>query len=172
MKALILMAGLSLAVPTLAWPQETEHQYRAEAYAFAAYEATLGAAGGGGGEVFLNKGFALGGEFVKAENPIGEYNGAFNMYYHFGASTDKRKVEPFVTGGYTWLYVPNVDLPHADGGNIGAGLNIWAFKHAALRLELRDTIGGRDISIIYESGGNYYAAPNNVVSFRIGVAFR
>jgi hypothetical protein len=50
--------------------------------------------------------------------------------------------------------------------------DIWLKKHAALRLEVRDTVGGRNLSVDCEPGGNYYTAPQNVVGFRIGLTFR
>ena len=93
-------------------------------------------------------------------------------FYHFGPSQKNRKFEPFVTGGYTHFSIPNITLGPASGGNFGGGANIWLTKHAALRLELRDTIGGRSISEEFDSSGNFYTAPNNVASFRIGVTFR
>ena len=95
-----------------------------------------------------------------------------NVSYHFGPSTKKRKFEPFVTGGLTQFTVPNVDLDSVLGWNLGCGANLWLLKHTALRLEARDTFGGRSISIAYESGGNYYTAPQNVASLRLGVTFR
>jgi hypothetical protein len=169
MKKLNATAALLLVVPMLASAQNADHQYHGQGYLFIA-GGTTGPAGGGGGEGVDNKGIGVGGEFVKAASPFGEFIGSANVYYHFGPSTKNRKLEPFVTGGYTFFYVPGVGP--ASGGNFGAGANIWLQKHVALRPEIRDTIGGRDISIDYESGGNSYTAPQNVVSFRIGVTFR
>jgi hypothetical protein len=172
MKKLIVAAVLLLVVPAAVLAQNAEHGYPFEAYGFGAYEATLSVAGGGGGEWLFSKGIGLGGEFAKAVSPFGEYTVSANMYYHLGPSTNNRKFEPFVTGGYTLFYVPNVGLPHANGGNFGVGANIWLKKHAALRIEIRDTVGGRNLSIEDESYGFFYTAPQNVVSFRIGVTFR
>lgn len=171
MKKLIARTALLLLVPMSASAQDVDHQYHGEGYLFVADEATVGPAGGGGGEVFLYKGLGVGGEFVKAGSPFGEIMVSANAYFCV-PSTKKNKFEPFVTGGYTLFYVPGVGLPHADGWNIGAGANIWLTKHAALRLEGRATHGGRDISIDYEPWGNSYTAPQNVFSFRIGVTFR
>ena len=172
MKKLIVAAALLLVVPAVVSAQDAVHGYPVEVYAFGAYEATLSVAGGGGGEWLFSNGLGLGGEFVQAVLPFDEFKVSANVYYHFGPSTNNRKFEPFVTGGYTYFYVPDVGLPHANGGNFGVGANIWLKKHAALRLEIRDTIGGRNISIDYEPEGNSYTAPQNVVSFRIGVTFR
>lgn len=170
MKGIIATTALLVAVPIFAGAQESDHQYPAEGYAFAAWEKTVGPAGGGGGEYFVYKGLGLGGEFAKGA-PFGEQIISANAY--FGVpSTRKNKVEPFVTGGFTHFSVGNLGPPPAEGFNIGAGASIWLTKHAALRLEGRVTHGGRDLSVDYEPSGNYYTAPNNVVSFRIGVTFR
>jgi hypothetical protein len=169
---LIAMAGLLLTVPMFALAQNADHQYHVEGYLFVADEATVGPAGGGGGEGLFSNGLGLGGEYVKAASPFGEHIASANISYHFGPSTKKRKLEPFVTGGFTRFSIPNIDLYPVFGWNLGCGANIWLTKHAALRLEVRDTIGGRSISIDYEPYGNSYTAPQNVVSFRIGVTFR
>ncbi|MGA3324187.1 MAG: hypothetical protein ABSF45_06915 [Terriglobia bacterium] len=180
MKKLIATAALLLVVPVVASAQNADHPYRAEAYGFAAYTST-GAAGGGGFEVFVDKGFGLGGEFVRASMPIGdrfdnseidsvaEIMVSANAFYGL-PSTNKNRFEPFVTGGLTRFDLPNIGGV-AIGGNIGGGANAWLAKHVALRLEFRATHGGRSLS-----AGNYYpityAAPENVASFRIGVTFR
>jgi hypothetical protein len=171
-KGLIAAASLLLAIPTFLWAQEADHQQRIEGYVFVADEVTVGAAGGGGGEVFVHKGLALGGEFVRAAPTLPEYNGSVNAFYHFRPGVRTQKVEAFVTGGYTWFDVPNVGLPHTNGGNVGAGLNLWLLKHAALRLELRDAVGGQSVSVEHESGGSSSAMPQNAVTLRIGMTFR
>lgn len=173
MKRLIATAGLLVVVPTFALAQNADHQYHAEGYAFAVCEANVGgvgAGGGYGGEVFIYKGLGLGGEFVKA-SPFGEDIISADVYLGM-PSTKKNKFEPFVSGGYTHFSVGNLGPPPANGGNFGVGANVWLTKHAALRLEVRDTIGGRALSIEYEPYGNFYTSPNNVASFRIGVTFR
>jgi hypothetical protein len=172
MKKLIATAALLLLVPTLASAQNVDHVYHAEGYSFVADEATVGPAGGGGGEGLFSNGFGLGGEYVKAQSPFGENIISANMFYHFGPSTNKRRFEPFVTGGFNRFSISNIDLYPVFGWNFGCGANIWLKKHVGLRLEGRDTIGGRSISIDYEPSGNSYTAPQNVVSFRIGVTFR
>ena len=170
MKRLVMTAILLLMARSLALAQKADHPYYAEGYLFVAQTST-GPAGGGGGEVFVHKGFGVGGEFVKAGSPFGEHIISANLYYGV-PSTKKNKLEPFLTGGLTFFTVPNTDQPIAMGGNFGVGANVWLTKHAALRLEGRGTFGGRDISIDYEPWGNSYTAPQGVASFRIGVTFR
>jgi hypothetical protein len=172
MKIFISAAALLLLVPSLASAQNADHVYHVEGYAFFAGEATVGPAGGAGGEGLFSNGFGLGGEYVKAESPFREQMVSANIYYHIGPIPKKRTFESFVTGGLTRFSVGNLGPYPAYGGNVGGGANIWLTKHAALRLEIRDTIGGRSVSIEYEPGGNDYTAPQNVVSFRIGVTFR
>ncbi len=64
--------------------------------------------------------------------------------------------------------VPASDIP----ANTGVGMNIWLMLHAALRLEIRDDIGGRDLSAEFEPEGTYYLRSQHLVGFRIGVMFR
>lgn len=171
MKTLIATAALLLVVPALASAQNADHPYYAEGYLLGAGTVT-GPAGGGGGEGIFSNGIGLGGEYVKAASPFGEHIVSVNLFYHFGPSTKKRRFEPFVTGGYTHFSIPDITLGPASGGNFGIGANIWLMRHAAVRLEVRDTIGGRSISEDFEPWGTSYTAPNNVASFRIGVTFR
>jgi len=93
--------------------------------------------------------------------------------YHFGPSRKNRQVEPFVTGGYTLYYVTNSELPHGNGGNFGVGLNVWLRRHTALRIEIRDDVGGRGLSVSYAPEGMSYArSSQHTVGFRFGVTFR
>lgn len=172
MKKLIAIVALLLMGPASMSAQNANHPYYAQGYGFVADEATVGFAGGVGAEGIFSNGFGLGGEYVKAENPFRENMLSANFFYHFGASRTKRMFEPFVTGGFTRFWVTNLNLSPAGGANLGCGMNIWLAKHVGVRLEGRVTHGGRSLSIEYESGGNYFTAPNNVISFRIGVTFR
>ena len=171
MKTLIVTTALLLVTPMFAWAQNPDHPYYAEGFGFVAYEATQGPAGGVGGE-FIDEGFGMGGEFLKAESPFGEHMLSANMSYHFVPSKKNRQFEPFVTGGLTRFSVPNLGLYPVSGWNIGGGANLWLRKHAALRLEVRDAIGGQFLSTVFEPGGNYFTAPQNLVTFRIGITFR
>ena len=110
---------------------------------------------GGGGEAILWKGLGVGAE-VGAVGPtqyLSEGFGVFsaNGYYHLLRGKD-RKLDPFVTGGYTLFFRSGV----ANLGNFGAGANYWFSKHVGLRAEFRDHIYTTD---------NYWG-------FRFGVAFR
>jgi hypothetical protein len=133
---------------------------------------------GGGGEFLVGKGLGFGGELLSSRQSwegatLDTWIGSFNVSYHFGSSTKKRKLEPFVTGGYTFFYVPNIGFGPDSGGNFGAGLNIWLLRHTALRLEIRDDIGGRHLSAEFEPEGTYYLrSSQHLVGFRIGVTFR
>ena len=172
MKPLVTTVALLFFIPMFASARNADQPFYVEGYLFVADEAKVGPAGGGGGEGLFSNGVGLGGEYVKAQSPLGEHIASGNVSYHFGPSRKKRKFEPFVTGGFSRFSISNIDLYPVFGWNLGCGANVWLTKHAALRLEGRDTIGGRSISIMYVSGGNYYTAPQNVVSFRIGMTFR
>lgn len=133
---------------------------------------------GGGGEWLIGHGVGMGAELLRSSQSwqgtsIGTTIGSVDVSYHFGPSTDSRKVEPFVTGGYTFFYRA-ADLGHGNGGNFGGGVNLWLSRHAALRLEIRDDIGGRDLSEeVEEPQSSYYLrSSRHLVGFRIGVTFR
>lgn len=57
---------------------------------------------------------------------------SFNAYGHLLGSG--RKLDPFVTGGYSVLW----SAGHVNAGNFGGGLNYWFAKHFGLRVEARD----------------------------------
>ncbi|MGA2074671.1 MAG: outer membrane beta-barrel protein [Terriglobia bacterium] len=196
MKKVITTAALLLALPLVARAQDAGYQYHGEGYGFLGYapahpefappgSATQQLAGstsahqfGFGGEFLVDKGIGVGGEISSSTQSyegagLETWIGSINTSYHFGPSTKKRKVEPFVTGGYTFYYVANVDLYHENGGNVGGGVNIWLSRLAALRLEMRDDIGGQFLSVDFQSGGNYFLrSSQHLVSLRIGVTFR
>jgi hypothetical protein len=199
MKKLIARAALLLLAPVFATAQDADHQYHGQGYMFFAGAesspcfatggsnscSSLERAGsttalqfGGGGEFLVDKGLGFGGELLSSTQSwegatLETWIGSINASYHFGSSTKKRKLEPFVTGGYTFLYVSNTGFPHANGGNFGVGVNMWLTRHAALRLEIRDDIGGRDLSAEFEPEGTYYLrSSQHLLGFRIGVTFR
>jgi hypothetical protein len=197
MKTLIATVALLLMVPALASAQDADHQYHGQGYWFFAgarsgtgsfqsgssttslpsWSTTASRQYGGGGEFLVDKGLGFGGELLSSTQSwegatLGTWIGSVNVSYHFGSSTKKRKLEPFVTGGYTFFYVSNIGFGPDSGGNFGAGLNIWLLRHTALRLEIRDDIGGRDLSAEFEPEGTYYLRSQHLVGFRIGVTFR
>lgn len=117
---------------------------------------------GGGGERFFNRNAGMGAE-VGYLRPVG--GGCCNKGWgtlspNFVARfprKDVKKVEPFVTAGYTRVnWVPGDDN---DGFNFGAGFNWWARKRIALRIEVRD-------HVFFEG------ATDHLLGLRIGVTFR
>ena len=109
---------------------------------------------GGGGESFIYKGFGVGAEIAAAGPATGfEYGvGSVNFSYHLLPGLSERKLEPFVSAGYTFFLVNGV----TSGANAGAGVNWWLSKNLALRFELRDNFEGR----------------GDLIGFRIGMTFR
>jgi len=196
MRNAISTAVLFFGVSMLAVAQDVDHPYHGQGYFFLAQAlaspsfetggaAPTGLSGnsnahqfGGGGEWLVDKGVGLGGEILSSTQSfegasLNTWIGSINVSYHFGSSTKKRKVEPFVTGGYTFYYVSNITLPHESGGNVGVGLNIWLARLIALRLEIRDDVGGQGLSAEFEPEGTYYLrSSQHLVGFRIGVTFR
>jgi Outer membrane protein beta-barrel domain len=194
MKKLIATAALLVVVPVLASAQNTGQRYRGQGYFFFAAAPShafdpnaivtaptdTALQFGGGGEWLIGHGVGLGGEYFNSRQslqggPLDTRIGSIDVSYHFGPSTDSRNVEPFVTGGYTFFCVPGTDFCHENGGNFGGGVNIWLSRHAALRLEIRDDIGGRNSSGLFQSlplGPVYLRSSQHLVGFRVGVTLR
>ncbi len=96
-----------------------------------------------GGEMVFGKGIGAGGElgFIAGHSSFGFLS--LNGYYHFAHHGVTRKLDPFVTGGYTLAFDPLVVLgPRnaSNGVNIGFGLNYWFLRHLGVRTEFRDIV--------------------------------
>ena len=108
---------------------------------------------GGGAEAFLYQGLTLGAEvgpvfswtapgrgFTQFSRVHGL--GSANIAYHFLSNSTDRKLDPFLTGGYS-LFFANLILPgrgsasNQSGYNAGGGANFWLLPRTALRLEFR-----------------------------------
>jgi hypothetical protein len=127
---------------------------------------------GFGGEVLIGKGIdkALGvGVELGYAGPGWSFDGngavgvgSIDASYHFLGKKNRRKVEPFATGGYSLYYGQRTTTQ--SGYNLGGGVNLWVIKHAALRLEVR-----------YQGGINYFdgfSPFTHYVAFRVGMTFR
>lgn len=94
---------------------------------------------GGGGEFFVFKRVAAGGEYSYIKQPQGATglnNLSGNGYFHF-LSRDKSKFDPFATGGFSRFF--------AQGGgfnafNFGGGANYWFSQGLGLRFDFRDNV--------------------------------
>lgn len=112
---------------------------------------------GGGGEFFLVRGLAAGGEigyltpWRDFSNGIGIFSA--NGSYHFNRDAEP-SVSPFLTAGYSRAF--------GQGGanmvNFGAGMNWWFKRGLGLRLEVRDHV---------PTTGN-----GHMLGFRVGLSFR
>jgi len=123
---------------------------------------------GFGGEVLIRQGVGVGIEFGYAgdwsfsghDSAIGV--GSLDACYHFSGNKSLRRVDPFLAGGYSLYFGERTTTQ--SGFNLGSGVDIWAVKHAALRLEVR-----------YQGGINGlhgYSQFNHFVAFRVGMTFR
>ena len=141
MNALIGITILLFTLPSLASAQ-TPNSSWGQGYLFFALGARDTGSGalhiGGGGEGFVWRGLGLGAEIGAVwpwSGPGGEEEGlgSANLSYHFLPPTPDRKLEPFVTVGYSMQFRAGI----RHGANAGVGTNIWLRENLALRLEGR-----------------------------------
>ena len=112
----------------------------------------------GGGEVLAGGRLGGGGEFgVLAGSGGALLVTSVNGVYHGYRITDAQKVQPFLTGGYT--YMTNGEGSF-NAWNLGGGVDVWFKDHAGLRVEYRDHIRPDDRGAVH-----YWA-------IRAGVVFR
>lgn len=121
---------------------------------------------GFGGEAFVSTGLGLGGEVAYA-GPDWSFSGggavgivSADVSYHFFPKKNRRRFEPFATGGYS-LYFGDRTATQ-NGFNVGGGVNIWLVKHAAMRLEARNQGYIKD----------FHSQFTDFVAFRVGMTFR
>jgi hypothetical protein len=155
---LLVMVSLPLLAAGQTAVQPKAHGY----FFFAPGVTTPGSTGtahfGGGGEGLIYKGLGVGAElgYLAPWRSFASGIGTFspNVSYHFLPKQD-RKLEPFVTGGYTLFFRSGT----ANGFNFGGGINYWLKDSIALRFAVRDNVWTK-----YATGHH--------VGFRIGVTFR
>jgi hypothetical protein len=120
---------------------------------------------GFGGELLGRKGLGVGIELGYG-GPNWSFNGngaigvgSVNGSYHFFSTHSGRRVDPFVSGGYSLYF--GYQRTFQSGFNLGGGVNLWFIKHAALRLEIRD-----------QDGINRFDQFTRFAAFRFGMTFR
>ncbi len=144
-----------------AMPGQSFEQHRGQGYVFFApgrgFETTTLHIGAGG-EGFIYKGLAAGGDigylFPAQSFRYGAGLLSVNGSYHLNRNSHWI-VSPFVTSGYSLAFRGAA----ANMVNVGGGLNYWLGERTGLRLEFRDHI---------QPG---YRA-THLLEFRIGLAFR
>ena len=154
---LIVMAGLAapLGAETVG-----EQPYYGSGYAALGLASCVHGVGNvsfaGGGDAFLYRGLALGGEigyyrFVeRGSNAFGL--GGLNAGYHFINRRRPGKIEPFVSGGLAAAFRNSV----TPGVTFGGGVNYWFSRRVGLRLE----------------GRAYGFAGEALAKFGVGISFR
>jgi hypothetical protein len=155
------VAMFSLVLSLVGTAQERDHN--SQGYVFFAPGVLTGEGAsegtfhfGGGGEGFLYKGLAAGGEigyvapwkYSRAGIGLLSVDGS----YHLNRSST---LSPFLTGGYSLAFRSG----HANAVNYGGGVNWWISERYGLRLEFRDHVETQFAKLHY-------------VGFRIGFAFR
>ena len=170
MNKVIVLAALFLLIPAFAPAQDPAPKYRGQGYVIFGQGTGFGVPVhtyfdqvAFGGEGFLHKGWAFGGEAARANHE--KWIGSVDASYHFRRHAARGGIDPFGLAGFS-LYAP----AHEGGGrgepgaNYGGGVNLWLAKHAALRLEVRDYL----YSYHTLPGNNAFSA----LSFRAGMTFR
>ena len=157
---LLTIVGLAACVPGVFAQDYNGHVYGHVGNGLATETEREQIVVGGGGEGFVWKGLAAGGDinyvFRRDNAGEGQYGlGSVGAAYHFTDRTRQQKLVPFVTGGYS--------LGFAGGGatinlfHYGGGVTYWMAERVGLRVEFRDHV---------ESNGRL------VAFVRVGVSFR
>lgn len=97
---------------------------------------------GGGGEIAVWKGASIGiegGAIGPFDHYVDNVQGIASLdgVYHFFHS-QKARFDPFAETGYSLLFRKGT----ANLWNYGGGLNYWATRHMAVRVEVRDHVQG------------------------------
>ena len=91
-----------------------------------------------GGEALFNGRAGIGGEFgVLASSSSALLVFSVNGVFHFSTNLAKRRLTPFVTGGYTHMGSGEGSF---DAWNGGAGADLWAKDRVGVRVEFRDHV--------------------------------
>ena len=102
-----------------------------------------------GGEVLFGKGFGAGAEIGVIAGHTSFAAFSANGYYHISNPNNQRKLDSFITGGYTGA----ADLfSTAHIGNVGGGLHYWLVRHFGLRAEFRDFVSGGGQTPVFRGG--------------------
>jgi hypothetical protein len=102
-----------------------------------------------GGEYVFGKGVGLGAEIglIVGHSSFAAFS--INGYYHLPNSSIERKLDPFITGGYTAA----ADLFSSSNiGNVGLGLNYWFHRHLGVRAEFRDFVSSGGQAPVFRGG--------------------
>jgi hypothetical protein len=174
-----LLIPLLLGLSEPASAQTNNRQYWAEGYAYFGRRTTTPgtSVGGAGGEVFVYRGLAAGGDIgTTVGNPDDRLTiSSADLSYHFLCCREGRKVEPFVGAGFSYLAggvnTHGITYPGSSqdrsGPNFSQGVIVWPTKHIGAQFELREyrffvSYGPLENVI---PGGHF-------VEFRIGLTFR
>lgn len=112
----------------------------------------------GGGELLAGGRLGGGGELGLLAGSGGAlWVASANGVYHGYRITDDRKVQPFLTGGYTRMSSGEGSF---NAWNVGGGVDVWLKERVGLRVEYRDHIRPDDRGAVH-----YW-------TIRAGVVFR
>jgi len=163
--AFIRILVLLLVAPVSAQAQSAGGEIRGQGYVFIApivasstyIPPAAGFNTGFGGDILFMPGAGVGAELGLARSQnVNMGVGSINFSYRF--LRKRSRVELFVSGGPS-IYFGQRSMQ--TGFNLGGGVNLWAARHVAFRIEFRDNWG------IHEFEG-----PTRFAGFRMGLAFR
>lgn len=117
---------------------------------------------GGGGELFVFRGFAVGLDLGYGNCFTCELWSSGDLIYHFRPRVARttKGADPFVLAGGGGIFPSHNGFGY-PAVNYGGGVNLWLARRTALRIEFRDNFNGNNFGY----GNHYY-------SFRFGVTFR
>jgi hypothetical protein len=162
MKNIIKATTMAVLAATLSFGQ-TQKVSKSQGYVYQGFSGDFidgsGAVGntGVGGEGVFWKGISAGGD-ISGVYPfrclsciigVVDLNGGF----HFNAGRTDRKLEPFVTAGYSFYFRGD----SASGSNFGGGIVYWFKPKLGLRFEVRE---------------HRIQSSHAFTQFRIGLSFR
>jgi len=178
-KTIAIWAWTLLVIFAAQGRAQSTSNYCCEGYAFFGRRTSTPGTnvGGVGGDIFIYKGLALGGDVgTTVGNPDNKITiGSGDVSYHFASRNPRFKVEPFIAAGWSYLagqIKTAIEYPFNPGNdrtgpNISAGSAFWPTKRVGARFEFR----------VYKFPVSYGALENVIpggdfVEFRIAFTVR
>ncbi len=140
MRCVIVATLLIICLPSLALAQGGGYVFFAPGQVRAFGQGSTTLHFGGGATYFAKNGLGFGAEvgIVGPKTNFGDFDfGLFSLNGYYAFKTGDKKIEPFITGGYSRSF------GHESGanyGNFGGGANFWFMERMGFVAEFRDHI--------------------------------